>query len=660
MPRTLIDSDYRTARLREPEPRLRGLDVWAHAWQGWRARRRLGRERWLAETTEVLAAVAELRGASEDTLRAELAELRVGWRRGGAGRRAALRARALAAVAETARRTLGLTPHPVQLGAALGLDDGVLIELATGEGKSLAAALAAVLAGWTGEPCHVVTVNDYLAERDASGFRRFYEACGVRVGWVEAGQAPAERRAGYAADVTYVTSKELLADFLRDRLALGEITEPERRFLRGHRGGVAKPRPVGCVMRGLGAAIVDEADSVLIDEAVTPLIISRARPDEDLRVACGVAVACADELEEEVDFCADRKRKEVRLTPAGRRRLAEQGGGAKRFPLMWRGEIRREELVERALEARVFFQRGRHYEVQDGKVVIVDEFTGRLMPGRSWRDGLHQAIEAREGLAITPPTETVARMSFQRFFRLFPRLAGTTGTAWEARRELWRVYRLAVVRLPTHRPRMLTWHRPEISATSGEKTDAIVAEVKRARAADRAVLVGLRSVAESEALSARLEREGVPHQVLNALRHREEAEIVRLAGGVGRVTLATNMAGRGTDVRLDPVVAAAGGLLVLGTELHESARVDRQLAGRAGRQGDPGEAKFFLSIEDELARRYWPGGLRRVLAHLGLGAWMLRRAQIWAERQATISRHRVQMNDEWLEVSLALTGRRAG
>lgn len=651
-----IEHEYRATALRPPTAPWRGLDALAHAWIGRRRRRPTRtREAWLVEAARADEIRSEAGEWTADRVERRLGELRRDWRRSPAGR-PVVRAEALGLIAEAARRALGLTAHPVQLAAAIGLDEGALVELATGEGKSLAAALAAVLAAWTGRPCHVLTVNDYLATRDAAGFKGFYARCGVSVGAVLATDAPTERRVGHANDITYTTGKELLADFLRDRIALGTVTEPERRLLRRLRGG-PDLKAAGGVLRGLGVAIVDEADSVLIDEAVTPLIISRRRDDAELAAACASASQVAPTLEAGCDYVANARRRELRLKPKGRERVAEQAAA---FPPVWRGAARREELVERALEAREFFQRGRHYEVQDGKVVIVDEFTGRLMPGRSWREGLHQAIEAREELAITPPTETMIRLSFQRFFRLFPRLCGTTGTAREAAGELWAVYNLPVVALPTHRPRRLVEHAAEAFLTEAEKWDAVVARVRELRAAGRPVLVGLRSVAASEALSARLDAEGVPHQVLNALRHREEAEIVLRAGEAGRVTLATNMAGRGTDIRLGEGVAQAGGLAVIGTERHESARIDRQLIGRAGRQGDSGDAYYLLSLEDELVRRHLPGWAKNWGWRLGGAQRWLRFAQWRAEAQSALARRRVLAQDEALEESLALAGRGVG
>ena len=565
---------------------------------------------------------------------------------------------ALAALRELADRVTGLRPFPVQLVGVCALHRGCLAEMATGEGKTLVAALASILGGWTRRPCHVVTVNDYLAERDAQWFRALFDAAGVSVGVVTGAMDADARRAGYSADVTYTTSKEILADFLRDRLALGPVSQGERIRLRAaaaaaRRGGM----PV--VMRGLHTAIIDEADSVLIDEAVTPLIISRERPNDDLRDACREAHRLSEGLEPGLDYVPDRRYRDIELTARGRERLA---AAAARLPALWRGEARRNELVQQALVAREYHRREREYLVAEGKVVIVDEFTGRLMPQRTWRDGLHQAIEAREGLDISSPTETLARMSFQRFFRMIPRLSGMTGTAWEARGEFWKIYRLPVVRIPTHRPVQRLTLPDRTFAKADEKWRAVVDEVVRIHATGRPILVGTRSVAASERLSQMLAALHLPHRVLNASRHREEAIIVGEAGELGAVSIATNMAGRGTDIRISNRVAAIGGLAVIATERHESGRIDRQLFGRSGRQGDPGTAQAFVSREDEIVVRFLPAWVRRWLMRFfgKPGERSLRRAvsmaQRSAQRQAYAQRRTVLRSDQWIEESLGFAG----
>ncbi len=568
---------------------------------------------------------------------------------------------ALAAIREAASRKLGLHPFPVQLTGALALHRGYLAEMATGEGKTLTAGLAAVLAGWTRRPCHIVTVNDYLVQRDADWIRPLYTFCGVRVGTVTAAMAPPERVKGYGADVTYVTSKELLADFLRDRLRLGSVSDPSRHLLRS----LLRPRQAtedGLVMRGLHTAIVDEADSVLIDEAVTPLIISAPRKNPLLDEAVVVARELANGLQPQENYRVDARHREIEFTSTGRRKLATH---CAQLPGLWRGQARREELIRQGLVARELFHRDKQYIVAEGKIVIVDEFTGRPMPQRTWRQGLHQAIEAKEGLPLSDPSETIARLSFQRFFRCFHRLSGMTGTAREAAAEFWQIYHLPVVTIPTNRP-CIREHWPDrVFPNEAAKWDAIVTEVTRLHTSGRPVLVGTRSVAASEHLAGLLAVREVPCNVLNAVRHHEEATIVAMAGQPGRVTIATNMAGRGTDIKLGHGVQALGGLHVLATERHESGRVDRQLFGRAARQGDPGSAQAFLSLQDEVLQRYlprtWKPLLQRALptrapGHQSLGRFAFGAAQRRAQGLAFKQRQSVLRTDTWLDESLSFAG----
>jgi preprotein translocase subunit SecA len=519
---------------------------------------------------------------------------------------------ALAAIREAADRRLGMRPFPVQLMGALALHRGFLAEMATGEGKTLTAGIAAVLAGWSRRPCHVLTVNDYLVERDAAWLRPLYEFCGVRVGTVTGAAAQPERINGYAADITYATSKELLADFLRDRLRLGKLTHPTRRLLQR----MLAPQSVqtdGLVLRGLHTAIVDEADSILIDEAVTPLIIAASHKNESLRRAAELADALAGSLRPGAHYSANARYREVDLTSAG---LEELVRGAETLPGLWRGHDRRLELVVQALVAREFFHRDKQYILQEGKVVIVDEFTGRPMPQRTWREGMHQAIEAKEKVAISDPSETVARLSFQRFFRCFHKLSGMSGTAREAAPELWQVYGLPVITIPRNKPCIRKQLGDQVFASEAEKWDAVVDSMEATHRTGRPVLAGTRSVSASEELAARLQARGVESKVLNATRLSDEAAIVAMAGERGRITIATNMAGRGTDIKLGQGVRELGGLHVIATERHESGRVDRQLFGRAGRQGDPGSAQAFWSAEDELLRRHLPKARRDLLMRI--------------------------------------------
>ena len=572
---------------------------------------------------------------------------------------AADRRPALAALREASHRELGLRPFTVQLMGALALHRGQLAEMATGEGKTLTAGLAAVLAGWSGQPTHVVTVNDYLVKRDAERLRPLYQCCGLTVGHVTATMPPVERRRGYAASVTYCTSKELLADFLRDRLRLGQLRQPARRLI----SRMLQPNAPddGVVLHGLHTAIVDEADSVLIDEAVTPLIISNTHENPALTQVTLAAQELTSRLQPGAHYFADPRYRDIELTPDGEELLASAADSLALTGL-WRSPDRRKELVRQALVAREFFLRGKQYVLQDGKVVIVDEFTGRQMDQRKWRQGLHQAIEAKEGLAITGPTETIARLSFQRFFRLFHRLSGMTGTAREAAGELWQIYRLPVVAIPTNRP-CLREHWPDRTFPDAEsKWAAVTEEVVRLHATGRPVLVGTRSVEASERVAELLRARSLPFALLNALNHESEAGIISGAGELHRITIATNMAGRGTDILLTEAVRKAGGLHVLATERHESGRVDRQLMGRAGRQGDPGSAQAFVSAEDELLKRHLPALVQRRLPALARSGTpgstrLLKAAFAQAQRNAQRLAYRQRLGvlrqDDWLESALS-------
>jgi len=604
--------------------------------------------------------------------------------------------RAFALVREVAARQIGERPFLVQIAGGFALQSGCIAEMATGEGKTLTATMPAVIAGWRGRGCHIITVNDYLAQRDAEWMGPIYRFCGLRVAYIQQPMLAADRRNAYLADITYCTNKEVTADFLRDRLTLGRIRGLSSALLSQIVGSsICDFRfPISdckskienrnsaierLVQRGLNFAIVDEADSVLVDEAVIPLLISGPAPNPEQAEAFRQAAYVAAELTRDVDYRVNRRYREVELTHEGRTRLAELWPSC--APL-GAGARRREELTTKALEAKELYSRDKHYvldtrysildtrresgiEHRASRVVIVDDFTGRLQPDRTWRDGLHQAIEAKERLEITPPKDTFARISFQRFFRLYRKLAGMTGTAREAAAEFWIVYNTPVVTIPTNRP-CIRKHSPDIVlATKTAKWERIVAETKRIHEAGRPVLIGTRSVRDSEQLSEKLKAANLEHQVLNALRHREEAQIVAGAGLAGRITVATNMAGRGTDIKLGRGVAQLGGLHVIAAEHNESARIDRQLFGRCARQGDPGSAQAIVSLEDEFVSRY----TRRQAAYLSkirprikvrgeIRNSRLCRAVFWiaqwrAERLALRQRKAVIRADHWLEEHLS-------
>ena len=575
--------------------------AWTAAWDaaaGMGKRLAVRTGQFLSRADKVLTHEKHFAELSDARLREAVAEIRDRFRRG--RDTAEDLERAFAIVREVSMRRVGMRHFPVQIAGAMALNAGCITEMATGEGKTLTATMPATIAGWRGRGCHIITVNDYLAQRDAEWMGKVYSFCGLRVSFITQEMKPPERRDAYQADITYCTNKEVTADFLRDQLALGRLrTLPQALLMK-----MAEGRGSGTdrlVQRGLDYAIVDEADSVLIDEAVTPLIISGQAPNAEQVDAFGHAAELAGQLEQQKHFKVNHRYREVELTPAGKDRLgelaAELGG-------IWTGARRREELVIQALTAREMYLRDKQYVIQEDKVVIVDEFTGRLMPDREWRDGLHQAVEAKESLVVNPPKDTYARVSFQRFFRLYRKLGGMTGTAAEGRREFWQIYHRPVVILPTNRPCIRIKLPDRVFATATAKWKAIVDEIRSVHDTGRPILVGTRSVRSSEGLSAMLTEEGLEHQVLNAVRHAEEAQIVAGAGQMGKITVATNMAGRGTDIKLEHGVAEMGGLCVLATERHEAGRIDRQLFGRCARQGDPGTAQAFVSLDDELVRRH--------------------------------------------------------
>jgi len=641
------------------KPLPKGLDA---AWDaavglGKRTITRTGH--FLQRAEKVVALEKQFKDLSDAKLREQALQLRQIFRR--ARETSEDVARAFAVVREVAARQLGERPFLVQVAGALAIYDGCVVELATGEGKTLAATMPATVAGWRGWGCHVITFNDYLAKRDAEWMSRIYKFCGLQVAHVENQMPPLERRRAYAADITYCSNKEVTADFLRDRLALGRAAGlPGALLAKISQGTGAGTDRV--VQRGLHFAIVDEADSILIDEAVTPLIISGEAPNPEQVEAFQHAAEIAAKLEQDVHYKLDHRYREVELTPSGKEAVAEMTqplGG------IWTGRRRSEELVVQALTARCFYTLGKQYVIQEGKVVIVDEFTGRLMPDREWRDGLHQAVSAKEKVEIQPPKDTYARVSFQRFFRLYKKLSGMTGTAVEGRREFWQIYHLPVVVIPTNRPCIRRRYPDRVFATAEAKWDAIVEHIIGVHKTGRPILVGTRSVRASEHLSQLLTARGLEHSVLNAVRHAEEAQIVAGAGQRGRITVATNMAGRGTDIKLGRGVAALGGLAVIATERHEAGRIDRQLYGRSARQGDPGSAQAIVSLEDELVQRHAAhlSGLlrsrfgrtrREVSSALTRGVFDL--AQRRATRMALRQRKGVLSTDDWLDEYLGFAG----
>ena len=658
---SFLTEDYLRTTIRQPTDLLSGLDAMMHSFVGSVKFNPGMIGEFLARAQEVDKLAPEWDDLPDHVLRRKLLEFKDVFRRRKKDYESMLPS-ALAAIREAASRSIGLRPFTVQLAGALALYRGYTVEMATGEGKTLTAAITCVLNGWSGLPCHIITVNDYLAGRDPRWMEPVYDFCGVTVGCVIGDMEPAARREGYNHAVTYTTNKEIVADFLRDRLWLGNFQQAERRQIANLLGRSTNIER-GLVMRGIHTAIVDEADSILIDEAVTPLIISRAFPNDVFTDACMVSNEIAGNLQPNVDYRIDERYKEIEINPRLKKELADR---IKSSQAQFRGVSGHMELIQQALTAREFFHRDNQYVIQDGKVVIVDEFTGRQMPQRTWRAGLHQFIEAKEGLPMTTPTETLARLSFQRFYRLFHKLSGMTGTAREAIQELWDIYQLPVVTVPENRPCQRKIFPTRTFPDQESKWQAIVEEIIRLNQQGRPVLVGTRSVEASEHLASLMEKTGVWYKVLNAVRHKEEAGIVALAGERGAVTIATNMAGRGTDISLGKGVAARGGLHVIASECHEAQRIDRQLFGRCARQGDPGSARLFMSMEDEIVRRFVPKAVRNAIqaqlearffgAQLAAAA-AIRLAQSAAQRLAYRRRRGVLRMDTWLEDSLSFARR---
>lgn len=498
---------------------------------------------------------------------------------------------AFAVTREAARRTLGQRHYDVQLMGGIVLHQGRIAEMKTGEGKTLAATLPAYLNALTGRGVHVVTVNDYLAQRDADWMGEIYRFLGLSVGVIKHGLDYGERKAAYSCDITYGTNNEFGFDYLRDNMVLS---------------------PEHMVQRELHYAIVDEVDSILIDEARTPLIISGQA--EDATDKYRLFADIAPKLKVEEDYLVDEKAKTISLTEAGVAKVEKLLGIENLYDDV---NFELNHYLLSALKALRFFRRDRDYVVKDGEVIIVDEFTGRLMFGRRYSDGLHQAIEAKERVAVQSESKTFASITFQNYFRMYEKLAGMTGTAKTEEEEFISIYGMDVVVIPTNKPMIRKDYPDVVYKTKEAKYAAIIEEIVQCYQRKQPVLVGTVSIEVSEKLSAMLSRRGVPHQVLNAKYHEKEAEIIKLAGQAGAVTIATNMAGRGTDIVLGEGVVELGGLHVIGTERHESRRIDNQLRGRSGRQGDPGSSRFYVSFEDDLMRLFGSDRISSIMERLG-------------------------------------------
>jgi preprotein translocase subunit SecA len=499
---------------------------------------------------------------------------------------------AFAVVREASRRTLLMRPFDVQIIGGIVLHEGKIAEMKTGEGKTLAATMPLYLNALEGKGCHVVTVNDYLAKRDAEWMGPIYRFLGLTVGVIVHGLDDNERRIAYGADITYGTNNEFGFDYLRDNMKFSLEEYVQREF---------------------NYAIVDEVDSILIDEARTPLIISG--PSDESTDKYQKINQIIPRLKKEIDYTVDEKSKTVVLTEEG------VASVERLLNIQNLYEPRHIEIVHhvnQALRAHTLFKRDVDYLVKDGQVVIVDEFTGRVMPGRRYSDGLHQALEAKERVKIEKENQTLASITFQNYFRMYKKLAGMTGTADTEAEEFKKIYNLDVVVIPTNMPMIREDHNDLIYKTEQEKIKAVIEEVKALNKTGRPVLIGTISIEKSEMLSKHLTRAGIKHHVLNAKNHEKEAEIVAQAGQAGMVTISTNMAGRGTDIKLGEGVAELGGLHILGTERHESRRIDNQLRGRSGRQGDKGSSRFYLSLEDDLLRIFGAERISSIMDTIGI------------------------------------------
>ncbi|HEY6750203.1 MAG TPA: preprotein translocase subunit SecA [Rubrobacteraceae bacterium] len=538
----------------------------------------------------VSALEPEIEKRSDDELRAKTEEFRE--RLAGGETLDDILHEAFAVVREAARRTLGMRPFDVQVMGGIVLHEGKIAEMKTGEGKTLAATMPVYLNALEGKGVHVVTVNDYLARRDAEWMGAIYEFLGLTVGLIQDGYGPEERRVAYAADLTYGTNAQFGFDYLRDNIAASVD---------------------GLVQKDPNFAIVDEVDSILIDEARTPLIISgmpETAADTYYRFAAVVPRLKAGE-----DYEVDEKKRQVAPTEAGVEKVEKALGVENLYDDLNTNLVNH---LNQALKAHALFHKDVEYIIRDGNVYIVDEFTGRVLESRRYSEGLHQAIEAKEGVAIQEENQTVATITIQNYFRQYEKLAGMTGTAATEADEFMHIYKMAVVSIPTHMEMIRDDKDDFVYRSKKAKYDSVVQDIVERHKMGQPILVGTVSVDVSEHISALLKRRGIKHNVLNAKQHEREAEIIAEAGERGSVTIATNMAGRGTDIKLGEGVPDLGGLYVLGTERHESRRIDNQLRGRSGRQGDPGESRFYLSFEDDLLRRFGGQRMQNVIDRIGL------------------------------------------
>ena len=642
-----------------------GLDGLEHAITGWfgRQRTRLQRNRYSQRyiVRKVARHQEALQGCSDEALDNVVQELRFQLHR--QGLQESLIIESFAVIREVSGRVLGKRHFDVQLYGGWLMMNGMLAEMQTGEGKTLTTTLPACTAALAGVPVHVITANDYLAERDCEIMLPLYQRLQLSGASVIDGMEAQQCREAYRADIVHTTNKQVAFDYLRDRIEMGDDTGDLRFQYRQIQRQQSAAADNQLLLRGLCFAIIDEADSVLIDEANTPLIITRTLPNDESDETYSDALYVASTLVEDQHFKLDQKLRTIELTLEGEDALEDH---VLRLPKLWRNKRKREMLVRQALSATHFYQRDREYVVNEDKVQIIDQSTGRLMPDRSWEQGLHQMIEAKEGCLISELREPQARISYQKFFSRYLRLGGTSGTISEVADEMNRVYGLDLFKVSTNQPNKRLMYGENIYRDELDKQLALINRVTAMHGSGRPILIGTCSVEESEQVGEWLQQQGIPHRVLNAKQDSQEAEIVAAAGQMGAITVATNMAGRGTDIALGEGVEALGGLHVISLSLNDSYRVDRQLYGRCARQGDPGSAEAILSLEDAALCRYFAPWVLKFLAGLAgegkpvpvsVSRKILRLPQRSHESKQCRIRKALMKQDRQLRRTLAFAGR---
>ncbi|MBQ0757939.1 MAG: hypothetical protein KBT66_14450 [Amphritea sp.] len=568
-----------------------------------------------------------------------------------------LLAEQFAIIREMSGRILGMRHFDSQLTGGWIMVQGRIAEMKTGEGKTLTAVLPVISAALAGLPVHVITVNDYLTERDAEEMEPLYRCFGLSLGVILHEVDLPGRRVAYQSDIVYITGKELVFDYLRDQMKLVHKQPIRMQMASLHSTHVESQLQ----LRGLHFALVDEVDSVLIDESRTPLIISGTQGNEEEQSFIETGWELSFQLQEETDFLVNKDRREVDFTEVGRKNIQTL---SRELGPLWKGSIRREEIIQKALLARFIYQLDIDYLVREGAVELIDPLSGRVMEGRSWEKGLHQMVELKEECELTEQRITLARISYQNFFRRYLHISGMTGTAWEVRDELWRVYQLAVTPVKPNKKELRIQVASRVFNENDARWEAVAERCRELVKEGRAILIGTASVAESEVASEYLKQSKLAHKVLSAKEDKEEADIVIEAGQPGRITVATNMAGRGTDIKLSPSVKEAGGLHVILTEHYESSRVDRQLAGRCARQGDPGSFEMLLSLEDQPIRSLRGKSLLPTCRSLGISSTagqkaalsLLRAEQQFVERQNYLARQSTLEYDHKQKELLAFAG----